>query len=78
MKIALDLGYLDFSTTENDTKIALYSSVCNKRNYELSQLNGVSFRIFFSDWFIATINNPINQDTNQKLNITYILKQEKL
>jgi hypothetical protein len=52
--------------------------VCNKKNAELNQLNGVSFRVFFSDWFIATINNPINEDTSQKPNVTYVLKQEKL
>lgn len=77
MKIALDFGYWGFSTNKNDIKIALYSSVCNKRNDELSKLNGVSFRVFFSGWFIACINSLINQDTSQKSNVTYVLKQEK-
>lgn len=77
MKIALDFGYWGFSTNKNDIKIALYSSVCNKRNDELSKLNGVSFRSFFSGWFIACINSLINQDTSQKSNVTYVLKQGK-
>lgn len=75
VKLALDFGYWAFSTNKNDIKIALYSSVCNTRNDELSKLSGVSFRVFFFLVGLLTyINSLISQDTKQK---TYVLKQEK-
>lgn len=77
VKLALDFGYWGFSTNKNDIKIALYSSVCNTRNDELSKLSGGSFKGFFLVGLLTYINSLISQDTKQKWNVTYVLKQEK-